>query len=110
MKKIFVLIPYMGRSDEEIQSIRENAVALWNLYQRDDAELVVPHGKRLTGDIEAMLASDIVIMTKYHSSDAVCNIIEQAASVYDKLIYDDRYIPDRRDEPIPGDLSELEDL
>ena len=109
-KKIFVLIPYMGRSDEDIQTTRENAVALWNLYQKDNAELVIPQGKRLTGDLEAMLASDVVIMTKYHSADPVCNIVEQAASIYDKLIYDDRYIPDIRDEAVPENPEAVEEL
>jgi len=106
-KKIFVLVPYMGRTDEELMRIREEALAKYQAKRpSDDAELSIPEGKRLCGDMEAMLASDIVIGVRYHAADAVCNLVEQAAYVYGKWVVDDREIENWLDE---SDITGLEE-
>lgn len=93
MKKVFVLVPYMGRTDEEIQAIREETLQLYkDRTLDDDAELSIPHGKRLTGDIEAMFAADVVVVVKYHIADPVCSIVAQAAHTYGKAVVEDRDI------------------
>lgn len=93
-KKIFVLVPYMGRTDEEIAAIRDATLQLYKDRTLDqDVELSIPHGKRLTGDIEAMFAADEVIGVKYHIADPVCSIVEQAAYIYGKNVVEDRDIP-----------------
>lgn len=96
MKKLFVLVPYMGRTDEEIQAIRENTLLLYKNATHEDAELSIPHGKRLTGDLEAMFDADVVVGVKYHAVDPVCAIIAQAAYVYGRTVIEDRDVAQYR--------------
>lgn len=106
-KKVFVLVPYMGRTDEELDAIREETLQLYKEKTLDqDAELSIPHGKRLTGDLEAMFAADEVIGVKYHIADPVCSIVEQAAYTYGKNVVEDRDIPQGLPpEPEGGELE-----
>lgn len=92
--KIFVLLPYMGRTTEELNKARQDVLELYQTKTGEEAELVIPHGKRLTGDIEAMFAADLVIGVKYHIADPVCSIVEQAAYIYGKQVIEDKDIPE----------------
>ena len=92
MKKIFVLVPYMGRSDAELQKIREDAVELYRDRRQEEAELILPQGKRLSGDIEAMFEADLVVCVKYHQFDPVCCVVMQAIYTYGKEFIEDRDI------------------
>lgn len=94
MKKLFILVPYMGKADEEIQAIREETLALYKQTTGKDAELSIPQGKRLTGDIEAMFNADLVIAVKYYMYDPVCQIVQSAANVYGITVVEDRHIED----------------
>lgn len=91
-KSIFALIPFMGRSNEEITAAREDVLATYIEKSGVEAELSIPKGKRLTGDIEAMFASDIVVAAKYSSYDPVCQIVQFAANVYGIPVVEDRFI------------------
>lgn len=120
MKKIFALVPFMDRSDEEIMAIREDVLATYIERSGVDAELSLPHGKRLTGDIEAMFNADIVVSSKYANYDPVCQVVHFAAQMYGKEVVEDRFVtrdpdaPDAEEDAISHDgvdesADELED-
>lgn len=93
--KIFVLTPYLERSNEEIAVVREEALnKILDIYTgEEEVELSLPQGKRLTGDLEAMFSADIVVKVKYANYDPVCQIVEQAAHTYGKYVLEDRFLP-----------------
>ena len=97
MKKVFVLVPFLERTNEELTAIREDVLNNYIESFDIEAELSLPQGKRLTGDLEAMFAADTIIKAKHYIADPVCSIVEQAASVYGKEIYDLRDIIKNRE-------------
>ena len=93
--KVFVLVPYIDRSNEEIDAIRQDALdKISSVYVgNEDVELSLPKGKRLTGDIEAMFAADVIVKVRFANYDPVCQLVEQTAHVYGKYVVEDNILP-----------------
>lgn len=96
MKKLYVIISYSDRTDEEITAAKEELKQLAETAFKEEFELLEPTDglKRVCSEIDAVMKADMVILAKGAIYSLPCRVVHFAASGYGLFIYEE---PDIRD-------------
>lgn len=96
MRKVYVVVAYSGRTDEEIMQIRERLTALAAKVLDEKLELVLPTPGlgRVVSEIDAVLSSDVVILSKNYQYSMPSRLVSWSAECYVMDIYNESELYD----------------
>lgn len=94
MRKLYVVVSYEGRTDEQVQEVREEIKSRVEDALVEEFELLLPTPglKRVASEIDAVLDADLVILSKGFQYSMPSRVVHFAASNYKFEMYEEDWI------------------
>ena len=94
MRKLYVVVSYEGRTDEQVQEVREDIKSRVEDALVEEVELLLPTPglKRVASEIDAVLDADLVILSNGFQYSMPSRVVHFAASHYKSEMYEEDWI------------------
>lgn len=91
MKKLYVIVSYENRTNEQITQARESIKARMEEAMDEQFELLLPTPglKRVSGEIDALFNADYIIYEKNALYSTPCRVIHEVAVSYNSNTFDE---------------------